>query len=55
MFKELGVNAIRLYSVDPGKDHSAFMQSLNEAGIYVLVELASGATPNSAISEKRTP
>lgn len=55
VFQDLGVNAIRLYSVDPDKDHSAFMWSLNQAGIYVLVELASGSCPNCAISEKKTP
>jgi len=39
-FKSLGVNAVRLYSVDPEKDHGAFMCALSSAGIYALVELA---------------
>jgi hypothetical protein len=54
-FQELGVNAIRLYSVDPDKDHSAFMCALEAAGIYALVELASGACPNCAILSDEAP
>mmetsp|Transcript_13977 Transcript_13977/g.26301 ORF Transcript_13977/g.26301 Transcript_13977/m.26301 type:complete len:508 (+) Transcript_13977:471-1994(+) len=54
-FQELGVNAIRLYSVNPAKDHSAFMCALEAAGIYALVELASGDRPNSAILSDEAP
>jgi len=54
-FQALGANAIRLYSVDPNNDHSAFMCALNAAGIYVLVELASGNCPHCAISELEAP
>ncbi len=54
-FQALGVNAIRLYSVDPNKDHSAFMCALNAAGIYVLVELASGSCSNCAILSSKAP
>jgi len=54
-FQALGVNAIRLYSVDPDQDHSAFMCALNAAGIYVLVELASGKQPNCAILSDEAP
>ena len=43
-FQALGVNAIRLYSVDSEKDHSALMCALNEAGIHVIFKLATGAT-----------
>lgn len=39
-FKELGVNAIRIYAVDPGKNHDAFMCALKASGIYVIVGLA---------------
>ena len=39
-FKALGVNAIRLYAVDPGLNHDAFFCQLKAAGIYVLVGLA---------------
>ena len=37
--KELGVNAIRLYAVDPSKNHDNFMCALQEAGIYVMMGL----------------
>ena len=39
-FKKLGINAIRLYSVDPSKSHDAFMCALRANGIYALVDLA---------------
>jgi len=54
-FQALGVNAIRLYSVDPDQDHAAFMCALSKAGIYVLVELASGACPKCAILSSEAP
>ena len=54
-FVELGVNAVRLYAVDPTKNHAAFMCALNHAGIYVLVELASGTCPECSISSKESP
>lgn len=37
--KALNVNAIRIYAVDPSKNHDAFFCALQEAGIYVLLEL----------------
>ncbi|KAE8891223.1 hypothetical protein PF005_g6134 [Phytophthora fragariae] len=37
VMKDLGVNTIRLYSVDPSKAHDKFMCACSEAGIYVLV------------------
>ncbi|KAH7484864.1 hypothetical protein PRIC1_004174 [Phytophthora ramorum] len=40
-FTALGANAIRLYSVDPDVDHSAFMCALQAEGIYVVVDLGS--------------
>lgn len=54
-FQELGVNAIRLYSVNPNNDHSAFMCALEAAGIYVLVELATGECPKCAILSDEAP
>jgi hypothetical protein len=39
-FQALGVNAIRLYAVNPDLDNDAFMCALQFAGIYVLVGLA---------------
>lgn len=54
-FQALGINAIRLYSVDPKEDHSAFMCALSKAGIYALISLASGACPTCAISPSKAP
>lgn len=38
--KDLGVNTIRLYAVDPSQSHDKFMCAASEAGIYVLVGMA---------------
>ncbi len=56
-FQELGINAVRLYSVDTTNDHSAFMCALNAAGIYAIVALATGATncPTCAITKSEAP
>ncbi|TYZ59403.1 hypothetical protein PybrP1_001621 [[Pythium] brassicae (nom. inval.)] len=40
VMKDLGVNTIRLYSVDPSKSHDKFMCACSEAGIYVLVGMS---------------
>ncbi|OWY92376.1 CMGC/CDK protein kinase [Phytophthora megakarya] len=37
VMKDLGVNTIRLYSVDPSISHDKFMCACSEAGIYVLI------------------
>ncbi|CAI5726469.1 unnamed protein product [Peronospora destructor] len=37
ILKDLNVNTIRLYSVDPSLSHDKFMCACSEAGIYVLV------------------
>jgi hypothetical protein len=38
--KELGTNTIRVYAVDPTKDHQECMQLLQDAGIYVVSDLS---------------
>lgn len=53
-FKNLNVNVVRLYAVDPGADHDSFMCALQAAGIYVIVGL--GATcENCAIITGEAP
>jgi hypothetical protein len=54
-FQRLGVNAIRVYAVDPSKNHENFMCALQEAGIYLIVGLLAdcedcGIGPNEAPS-----
>lgn len=38
-FQKLGLNAIRVYSVDNTQDHSECMQKLEDAGIYVILDV----------------
>lgn len=40
-FKELGVNTVRVYSVDNSKDHTDCMNQLSEAGIYLVLDVNS--------------
>jgi len=37
--RKLGVNTVRIYAVDPSKNHDAFMCALQEAKIYAMIEL----------------
>ncbi|OTB07001.1 glycoside hydrolase family 72 protein [Hypoxylon sp. CI-4A] len=38
-FKDLGVNTVRVYSVDNSADHKECMQELNDAGIYLVLDV----------------
>ncbi|KAI1142520.1 glycoside hydrolase family 72 protein [Hypoxylon sp. FL0543] len=38
-FKQLGVNTVRVYSVDNSKDHKDCMQALSDAGIYLVLDV----------------
>jgi hypothetical protein len=38
--QQLGVNALRVYSVDSQLDHDACMKTFNDAGIYVLLDVS---------------
>ncbi|SCU84261.1 LAFA_0D09032g1_1 [Lachancea sp. 'fantastica'] len=46
-FQELGLNAVRVYTVDNTQDHTECMQMLADAGIYVILDVN---TPDSSIS-----
>ncbi|KAF2139297.1 glycoside hydrolase family 72 protein [Aplosporella prunicola CBS 121167] len=39
LMSELGANAIRVYHVDPSKDHADCMKTFADAGIYLFVDL----------------
>lgn len=46
-FKDLGLNTIRVYSVDNSKDHDECMKVLAEAGIYLVLDVN---TPKYALN-----
>ena len=48
-FKELGINTIRVYTIDNGIDHSECMNLLSENGIYLILDVN---TPRSSISRE---
>ncbi|KAG6617049.1 uncharacterized protein IUM83_04602 [Phytophthora cinnamomi] len=54
IMKDLGVNTIRLYSVDPSVSHDKFMCACSEAGIYVLVGI-SAPCENCSIQDLEPP
>lgn len=39
ILEKAGTNTIRVYAIDPTKDHDACMKLLNDAGIYVVADL----------------
>lgn len=46
-FKELGINTIRIYSIDNTADHDECMEKLADAGIYVIFDVN---IPNASIA-----
>lgn len=46
-FKDLGLNTIRVYSVDNSADHDDCMKQLDDAGIYLILDVN---TPNNSIN-----
>lgn len=47
IFKDLGINTIRVYTVDNSMDHDECMQMLSDAGIYLILDVN---TPGASIS-----
>ena len=47
VFQDLGINTIRVYTVDNSLDHSECMQMLQDAGIYLILDVN---TPEASIS-----
>lgn len=42
VFQQLGINTIRIYSLNPDLNHDKYMTILNNAGIYVILDVNSG-------------
>ena len=40
VLRDLNTNTIRVYAIDPSKDHSQCMRMLQDAGIYVISDLS---------------
>ncbi|KAL8419339.1 hypothetical protein RB594_002531 [Gaeumannomyces avenae] len=51
LLQKLGTNTIRVYAIDPTRDHSVCMNALADAGIYVIADLS---RPDKSV-ERDTP
>ncbi|RCH81044.1 1,3-beta-glucanosyltransferase gas1, partial [Rhizopus stolonifer] len=49
LMAKLGTNVLRVYEVDPRKNHDACMKSFADAGIYLLLDIA---TPRFSVNRK---
>lgn len=49
MFKELGINLIRIYTVDNSGNHDEAMKMLDEAGIYLALD---ASTPDYSLNRE---
>lgn len=47
VFQQLGINTIRIYSLNPNVNHDKCMTILNDAGIYVVLDVNSGGYDKS--------
>ncbi|KAG6617172.1 uncharacterized protein IUM83_04595 [Phytophthora cinnamomi] len=54
VMQDLGVNTVRLYSVDPSKSHDKFMCACSQAGIYVSVGMAAPCE-GCSVADKAAP
>lgn len=50
LMQQLGINTIRIYSVDPYVDHDQCVSIFNQAGIYILLDVNS-PLPNESINQ----
>ncbi|CAO3589735.1 unnamed protein product [Absidia cylindrospora] len=50
MMKDLGANVVRVYEVDPSKNHDSCMRSFADNGLYLVLDIA---TPTYSINRKR--
>lgn len=53
-FQKLGLNSIRVLSVDPSANHDSCMQSLSNAGIYVAIDVQGLSASDTAGSYNST-
>ncbi|POS72367.1 glycolipid anchored surface protein [Diaporthe helianthi] len=51
-FKELGLNTLFVFQIDPTKSHDAAMKLLEDAGIYVLVICINRMAPSEMYTEE---
>lgn len=49
MFEELGINTIRIYTVDNSEDHTEAMRMLDKAGIYLALD---ASTPKYSLNRE---
>ncbi|KAI9473554.1 MAG: Glucanosyltransferase-domain-containing protein [Benjaminiella poitrasii] len=49
LMAELGTNVLRVYEVDPRKNHDACMKAFSDAGIYLLLDIA---TPHFSVNRR---
>lgn len=49
LFKKLGINTVRIYTIDNTADHDECMKELKDAGIYLVLDVN---TPKYSINRK---